>query len=175
MVRSVTLVAVLVTLLGCADSGSSQLGGDAAPENDVISVRKDDAEMEAAMQTARDQFSDFWQAVTTDAQRAVPMVSAPMLKVYFFDEDAPEDGEHMWVQEIDYDGETVSGVLVSTPQQVRSVQAGQTVQFPLERLSDWLYAEEGVVVGAFTVKLLRSRMTDAERQQHDSHYPFRFE
>ncbi|MCI0359197.1 MAG: DUF2314 domain-containing protein [Planctomycetaceae bacterium] len=55
------------------------------------------------------------------------------------------------------------------------MQAGSLVSFPLERLSDWLYVVDGKAYGAFTVRLLRSRMSDEEKQEHDSHYPFEFD
>ena len=45
----------------------------------------------------------------------------------------------------------------------------------LGRLSDWFYVVGDNAVGAFTVRLLRTRMTAEQRRAHDSHYPFRFE
>ncbi len=47
-----------------------------------------------------------------------------MVKAYFCDEAAPQCGEHMWVSEVEYDGETITGVLADTPQELRSVQSG---------------------------------------------------
>jgi uncharacterized protein YegJ (DUF2314 family) len=55
------------------------------------------------------------------------------------------------------------------------VRPGQAVSFPLERLSDWLYVEGGKAMGVFTVRLLRTRMSDEERRAHDSYYPFSFD
>jgi uncharacterized protein YegJ (DUF2314 family) len=49
------------------------------------------------------------------------------------------------------------------------------VRFQLDRVSDWLVASNGMARGAYTVQLLRKRMTDSERREHDSAYPFRFE
>lgn len=98
-----------------------------------------------------------------------------MVKAYFYDAVAPQGGEHMWVSEVAYDGKTITGVLADVPRQLRSVQSGQQVSFPLERLSDWFYVDGGRAVGAFTVRLLRTRMSAEQRRAHDSHYPFRFE
>jgi len=131
--------------------------------------------MESAMKTARERFPDFWREVSADYKRVIPVLEGPMVKAYFYDEGAPLTGEHMWVREVEYDGKTITGVLADTPIQLHSVQAGQRVSFPLGRLSDWLYVEDGKAAGGFTVKLLRTRMSAEERQAHDSHYPFKFE
>ena len=149
------------------------MNSDAQPT--VISVQSDDVEMQAAMQTAREKFPEFWGEVSADYKRPIPILDGSMVKAYFHDSDAPQNGEHMWVREVEYDGETITGVLADTPQNLRSVRAGEHVSFPLSKLKDWLYVERGRAVGAFTVKLLRSRMTEAQRRAHDSHYPFHFE
>jgi uncharacterized protein YegJ (DUF2314 family) len=142
---------------------------------DLISVESDDAEMLAAMQTARDQFPKFWHEVSQDYRRIIPALGGSMVKAYFHDAQSKHGGEHMWVSEVDYDGATITGVLSDRPRQVRSVRTGERVTFPLERLSDWFYVDEDKAVGAFTVRLLRTRMTEEERQEHDSHYSFQFE
>lgn len=98
-----------------------------------------------------------------------------MVKAYFHDAESTHGGEHMWVSEVDYDGSTITGVLADRPRHLRSVQTGERVSFPLERLSDWFYVDDDKAVGAFTVRLLRTRMTEEERRVHDSHYPFQFE
>jgi len=131
--------------------------------------------MDRAMQTARDRFPDFWREVSADYQRIIPALDGGMVKAYFCDESEPLAGEHMWVGSVDFDGKMISGVLADTPRQLRSVKAGQRVSFPLDRLSDWLYVDGGKAMGAFTVRLLRTRMSDAERRAHDNYYPFSFE
>ncbi len=98
-----------------------------------------------------------------------------MVKACFYDAAAPQSGEHMWVTDVGYDGTTITGVLADTPYKVSSVRSGEQVSFPLERLSDWFYVNGDKAVGAFTVRLLRTRMTEEQRREHDSHYPFRFE
>jgi uncharacterized protein len=158
-------------LAGCGHSGSPSK----SMSDSVIPVQAGDPEMEAAMQTARDQFPEFWRVIAADYKRVIPVYAGAMVKAYFFDTSAPQAGEHMWVRGIEYDGRTISGTLADTPGHISSVRTGQQVRFPLERLSDWFYVQDGKVVGAFTVKLLRKRMGAEERRTHDSHYPFRFE
>lgn len=145
-------------------------------KSEIILVQSADAEMNVAMKTARERFPEFWREVSADYNRVIPALGGSMVKAYFDDPGAAaQGGEHMWVRHIEYDGKTITGELADTPRHLRSVRAGQQVSFPLEHLSDWLYVDSGVAVGAFTVRVLRTRMNAEERQAHDSQYPFRFE
>ena len=171
MTRVFTMLALMGALVGCGRPSTSPMKANSK----IITVQSDDAEMNAAMQTARDKFPDFWREVSADYKRVIPALGGSMVKAYFYDAGAPESGEHMWVSEVEYDGKTITGELADTPRQLRSVWSGERVSFPLERLSDWFYADGGKAVGAFTVRLLRTRMGTEERRAHDSHYPFRFE
>jgi uncharacterized protein len=171
LVRSLLALVVTVAITGCERSDSV-----AKPTaSGLISVDAKDAAMQAAMQKARDHFPEFWKTITDDRKRTVPIHGDALVKAYFVDANKPDAGEHMWVSEVEYDGKIISGTLVDAPEYVRSVKANQKVSFPLERLSDWLYIQDGKAVGAFTVKLLRTRMSDKDRNLHDSNYPFRFD
>jgi uncharacterized protein len=75
--------------------------------------------------------------------------------------------EHMWLSDVDFDGEFVSGVLVNAPNRLKSVKQGDNARVPVGQLSDWMYAISGEVYGAYTVNLLRSRMNPRERREHD--------
>ena len=143
--------------------------------NALIPVKAGDPEFEAAMQQARDRFPEFVQATSAEGNPLAIPLEGSMVKAYFFDDAAPLTGEHMWVKQAQYDGTTISGVLIDTPKHVESVKAGQQVRFPLSRLSDWLYVKGSTACGAFTVKLLRQRMTEAARRAHDAQYPFTFD
>jgi uncharacterized protein YegJ (DUF2314 family) len=145
-------------------------------KSEIIPVQSDDTEMNAAMQTARDRFPEFWREVSADYKRVIPALGGSMVKAYFDDPGgAPQGGEHMWARDVDYDGKAITGTLADTPRHLHSVRSGEQVSFPLERLSDWFYVDGGKAIGAFTVRVLRSRMSEQERREHDSHYPFRFE
>ena len=145
-------------------------------KSEIVPVRSGDTEMNAAMQTARNRFPEFWREVSGDQKRVIPALGGLMVKAYFGDSSGePHGGEHMWVCGIECDGKTITGVLADTPRHLRNMSTGQQVSFPLERLSDWFYVDGGKAVGAFTVRLIRTRISQEERRVHDSHYPFRFD
>jgi uncharacterized protein YegJ (DUF2314 family) len=141
----------------------------------TYSVTSTDEEMQAAMDLARARFPEFIRELSLDSRRAIPVLETAIVKAYFADADSTANGEHMWVSDVEWDGERITGVLTSRPRHVASVEAGEEVDLPLERLSDWLYVVDGKAHGAFTVQLLRKRMSEAEKKEHDKHYPFKFE
>ena len=81
----------------------------------------------------------------------------------------------MWVRVTERSTPVLKGVLLSKPASLKSVQVGQEVRFAPERITDWLCVEQGKAKGAYTVQLLRQRMTEEERREHDQSYPFSFE
>lgn len=134
----------------------------------------DDPEMQRAYLDARANFRYFWREVAWERRRIVPALDLACVKAPFSDGEQGGRGdgnprvEHMWMGEVDFDGRHVRGVLINSPSWLESVKEGDPARFPLSQISDWMYAIEGVVYGAYTVNLLRSRMGRRERQEHDA-------
>ena len=146
----------------------------------VVLSDYDDPEMQAAVQKARDTFRIFWREVAWERRRIVPALDTAVVKAPFSDGpsrkksgDTP-DTEHMWVSDVDFDGEDVTGTLMNSPNWIKSVKQGDEVRVPLDQVSDWMYVIGGDVYGAFTVNLLRSRMGRKERQEHDDAWGLNF-
>jgi uncharacterized protein YegJ (DUF2314 family) len=133
-----------------------------------------DPAMQRAYEQARGTFRYFWREVAWERRRIVPALDLACVKAPFADgPPGPAGGEqpeveHMWLDEADFDGQTVSGVLLNEPNQLQSVSQGDAVRVPLGQISDWMYAISGEVFGAYTVNLMRSRMGRQERAQHDA-------
>jgi uncharacterized protein YegJ (DUF2314 family) len=138
-----------------------------------------DPEMQRAYESARATFRYFWREVAWERRRIIPALDLACVKAPFSDgpaaraEGAP-DVEHMWLSEIDFDGREVSGVLLNSPNWLKTVKEGDAARFPLDRISDWMYAISGEVFGAYTVNLLRSRMAPQERREHDAAWGLSF-
>lgn len=133
-----------------------------------------DPEMQGAYEKARTTFRYLWREVAWERRRIIPALDLACVKVPFSDGEleTPAQGnpnvEHMWLSEIDFDGQFISGVLLNAPNWLKTVKAGDSARFTLEEISDWMYAISGKVYGAYTVNLLRSRMSLRERQEHDN-------
>jgi hypothetical protein len=78
------------------------------------------------------------------------------------------------MNEVDFDGQFVSGVLLNSPNWLKTVKEGDSARFPLDEISDWMYATGGEVFGAYTVNLMRSRMGKRERKEHDDAWGLNF-
>tara|TARA_R110002095_G_scaffold215691_3_gene210622 strand:+ start:22201 stop:23010 length:810 start_codon:yes stop_codon:yes gene_type:complete len=139
-------------------------------EDNIVMNQGDDPEMEAASKQARKTFRYFWREMSWEYRRIVPGLDLAAVKVAFTDLDvAPgdPDTEHMWVNEIQCDGKEIIGALLNEPAWLTNISAGDPVCEPVSEISDWMFAIQGKVYGAYTVNLLRSRMSPRERKEHD--------
>lgn len=132
-----------------------------------------DPAMQRAKENARDTFQFFWREMSWEARRIIPGLDLACVKVPFADppelNHAPDDAavEEMWIDEVDFDGQVVTGKLLNSPNWLKSVSEGDQAKVPLNEISDWMYAIQGRVYGAFTVNVLRAHMGRSERRQHD--------
>lgn len=139
-----------------------------------------DPDVQKAYDNARATFGYFWRELSWERRRIIPGLSVACVKAPFWDE-TPADPEsenpgveHMWMNEIDFDGELISGELLNAPNWVKSVKQGDKVSVRLNEISDWMYAIGEDVYGAHSVNLMRSRMGRQERKQHDEAWGLNF-
>jgi len=146
----------------------------------VFMFDNSDPEMQRAYENARATFRYFWREIAWERRRIVPALDLACVKAPFSDGDegthagdTPEV-EHMWLSEVEFDGRFVSGVLLNAPNWLKTVKQGDSARFALGEISDWMYAIDGEVFGAYTVNLLRSRMGRQELQEHDAAWGLNF-
>lgn len=159
------LVAVLLVsgTLACDDRSTvaKRTGG-------VMAVKNDDPEMTAAMSRAQETLPQFISALRLPS----PSQSDFTIKVGFTD---AGDTEYMWVTPVTYDGTKFNGKLDNDPVQVRNVKLGDAVSVEPNRVADWMYVDDGKLVGGYTLRVLRDRMTPAQRRRYDESRPFKIE
>jgi len=136
-------------------------------ENDgpsrVVLAGRGDAEMERAFISARETFRYFWRELAWEKRRIVKGLDFAWVKAAFSD---GGEIEHMWLSEIDFDGQYVSGVLLNTPNHV-DARKGDPARVLPTLLSDWMYGSDRQVYGGYTVQVLRARMAAGQRREHD--------
>lgn len=136
-----------------------------------------DPDMVAANDRARETFKYFWRELSWERRRIVPGLDLACVKLEFAEQhgDTGEDVvEHMWITDIDFDGEMVSGSLANAPNWLKNVAQGDHVAVPLSRIGDWMFAIAGKIHGGFTVHVMRSRMSAQERRAHDEAWGLEF-
>jgi uncharacterized protein YegJ (DUF2314 family) len=137
----------------------------------VFMFNDNDPEMQKAYQMARKTFRYFWREIAWERRRIVPGLDLACVKAPFTDgrrKDGNPDFEQMWIDQVDFDGQHISGVLLNQPNWLTSYNAGDCTRLSLNEMSDWMYAVQGEVFGAYTVNLMRARMSSRERKEHDA-------
>ncbi|HEY4216845.1 MAG TPA: DUF2314 domain-containing protein [Gemmatimonadaceae bacterium] len=80
--------------------------------------------------------------------------------------------EHLWLEPLAINDSSVRGIVVNTPTDLRHVKYGDTVTVPSQQVSDWYAVDRDTLVGGFTIRLFRSRLTKAQRDSEDRHRPY---
>ena len=127
-------------------------------DDPICTVDGSDAEMNAAIRLAQQTFPEFVREIELESHRIFPALEAAVVKAFFFEPATPERGEHMFVDEIEVEGEMIHGVLSGTPQSVSGLTEGQRVSFPLAQLSDWFIVICGRGRGGYTLDVIAKRM-----------------
>lgn len=146
-------------------------------ENKIFMSEDDDQEMSTANKNARETFKYFWRELYWERRRIIPGLEIASVKIIFTDSDLRDDEpsvEHMWITDIDFDGDCITGFLMNKPNWLRNISEGDHVKAKLTDVSDWMFAIEGRVYGGFTINLLRSRMSRAELNSHDQAWGLNF-
>lgn len=122
--------------------------------------------MEAAIRKAKDTIRQFFEAFFEPNERQKSF----LVKVVF---DEGDQREHIWLADLDFSGEKPSGVIANEPN-LPSLKFMQRVEFEPSYISDWMYIEDGYLVGGYTIRVIRERMTPEERREHDAKSPYKF-
>ena len=122
--------------------------------------------MDAAILEAKDTIRQFFEAFFEPTKQQKSF----LLKVVF---DDAGQREHIWLADLDFGGERPSGVVANEPT-TPNVKFMQRIEFEPSYISDWMYVDNGVLVGGYTTRVIRERMTPEERKEYDARAPYKF-
>ncbi|WP_234859537.1 DUF2314 domain-containing protein [Aquimarina aquimarini] len=129
-----------------------------------------DSKMQQAIDKARSTFKYFWRELSWEHRRIIPAHGFACVKVTFtqqFEGDDTPVTEHMWINEISFDGATIYGILVNQPNALTNIKQGDAVTISMEEITDWMISIAGKTYGGFTIQAMRSDMSEQERKAHD--------
>ncbi|KUJ61969.1 hypothetical protein AR687_10450 [Flavobacteriaceae bacterium CRH] len=152
-IKLLALLCILF-LISCKESNKIEKDN----QSTIYDVASGDEEMNAAITKANQTLNDFNVALSN------PEIEDPALKVQFQNS---TDVEHMWIGEIEYNDGKYSGILTNEPEYITEYKMGDKINIDNSKISDWMYIENGKLVGGFTIKVLRNRMNEDERKQFD--------
>lgn len=145
-------------------------------EESDIYFSVDSPQMLDAYKKAQSTFKYFWREVWWERRRMIPALEIECVQAKFLQEQASglPIVEYMWLDDIDFDGISVKGVLINHPDRLTNVKEGDLVEIPLCEISDWLFAIQNKTYGGFSIQVLRAQMDKKERIKHDKAWGFDF-
>ncbi|QDT44101.1 hypothetical protein Pan241w_42070 [Gimesia alba] len=170
--RTICFAFSLVACGLCAscESQAPQTGETVEREGEpaITYIKADDPKMLAAIETARSTFDQFQAAF----KESKPSQSDFSVKVLIKE---GEHQEHVWTTPVSFSDEEYIGTLDNDPYQIKTMILGDEVRTPKNQISDWMYVENGKLVGGYTVRALRDHLPDKERQEFEQGLPFKIE
>ena len=156
VVTAAILLAILSGLIAC----------DGGKKDKVTIVSENDQEMNAAMSKAVASVDYF--IVNFMANSAGTKHYS--VKVKCVD---GEQVEFMWLENLKYADGKFTGEIDNDPELVKNVKIGDRVTVRKEEIADWMFMNNGEVVGAYTLHVLYKRMSPAEKKDFDKSFPYR--
>jgi uncharacterized protein YegJ (DUF2314 family) len=156
--RNFILALLFLAALGCRKEYDDK----------VIQVAADDPQMNAAIATARETVGTF----TAALRKPRPGQRSFSVKMRVEDR---KHVEHMWLDEVTFDGTRFHGVINNEPDLVKNVKTGDPASVEASQISDWMFVDNGKLVGGYSVRLLRERMSPKERAEFDRSAGFKIE
>ena len=83
--------------------------------------------------------------------------------------------EHMWMTDVTFDGTNFHGKLNNDPVDVTNIKIGDAVTLSPKEISDWMFVEDGKLVGGYTLRVLYSRESPEGKKQIDRETGFKIE
>ena len=143
----------------------------------IFQTPQDDPDMLLAYSKAHLTFGYFLRELYWEKRRIVPGLSMSMAKLAFTDgprTDGKSEYEHMWIRDVGFDGEFVTGILMNAPGHLECVTQGEFIGMPFAYLSDWMMVSNENTYGGYTVQAIRAQMTPAARAAHDQAWGLNF-
>ena len=162
--RPLRYAVLCLAMLGLMGTGCEKRLTD----DKVTLVKADDPKMNAAMDKSRQTVQTF----IKELQAPKPGQSGFSVKVGFTEKGKTE---HMWLTDVKYDGKKFQGVINNDPEFLKTYKLGQKVDVELSTISDWMFIDNGKLMGGYTIKVLRDMMPAKERAEFDKNMPFKIE
>ena len=136
------------------------------------------ADLDSITQEARRTFDDF--------KLALEMKDSTMSNFIVKEEFIVKNGnrstqEHLWIRDVYQDGKVLKGVVDNQPKLTTEVKLNDTVVIDDAKISDWMFYKlepndtVARMIGGYSVKFMRNKLSDAERAEFDKQYKVKFD
>lgn len=130
-----------------------------------------DAELNQAAAQARSSLPEFLTASSNPKSEGTAFMAKIRVR-----ETNPDAEEDIWVSSITAEANgTYTGVVGDVPAKLQTLNMSDIVRFAPSQVIEWQYFEREKIIGAQVTRILRSRMSEADRKAHDATFqPFHF-
>jgi uncharacterized protein YegJ (DUF2314 family) len=169
MWKAALFVAAVITavFLGSCEQADHDTGKIVKRDGEpaVHMVSGEDPEMNSAIEQARSSVTTFITSLQNPGQK----------QTYFSVKAKIVDGqhsEHIWLYDVGYDGNQFQGKIGNQPLNVKNVSLGDELTLDPSEISDWMIIEDNRLVGGYTLRVLRNRLSEEDRTKFDQDLPF---
>lgn len=154
---------LIISLLGCQNN-PKVIERDGEP--DISRVADDNEQMNRAIILAKQTVGEFDHALLSQDTALKSLA----MKMRF---ETPEGGgEHIWLNQITKRDKKYYGVIANVPALTTKVKLGDSVEIPKDKISDWMYVQNGKLKGGYTIRALRDQLSASEQKAFDAENGF---
>ncbi len=164
--KRLSLNTITSLLFACALHAQAQTN---APSGGIIQregepccarITEDNKAMDRAVQSAQKSVKKFIAAIRSPKASQ----SRFAIKKAFVEGDKVE---HLWLNEVSFDGQLFHGKVDNEPVDIKGVRVGQEVTVLPNEISDWMYVQDGRLVGGYTIHAMCQNMSPGEKKQFE--------
>jgi uncharacterized protein YegJ (DUF2314 family) len=86
-----------------------------------------------------------------------------------------DEVEHIWLSDVKLVGNNFQGRVDNQPRKIPDLKLGQVVSVNPKEISDWLYIDNGKLVGGYTVRVHYNELTAEQKRDFDRQADFKIE
>jgi len=161
MKYSILRLFIIVALIACNTAQTEK--DEKESKDNLYATPSEDKEMNDAILAAKNTLDQFDRALESNKFDT----STFALKIRF---PTSTGAEHIWATSIAIREGHYFGIVDNLPELTTKVKLGDRIQLDKENITDWMYGDNGMLRGGYTIRLIRSRMTKDEREKFDADF-----
>ena len=82
--------------------------------------------------------------------------------------------EHIWLSDVRFVGNRFQGRVDDQPERIQGLKIGQLVSVNPNEISDWVYIDNGTLIGGYTIRAHYDELAPEQKREFDRTADFRF-
>jgi uncharacterized protein YegJ (DUF2314 family) len=173
IMKLIKLLILLPFCFGCVhnqtkkNASANRLGLDTTAH--TYSVMAEDLAMNSAIIESNKTLGEFDKALRSND----PSYTAFSVKTRYKTPDG--GGEHMWIAGIKLVNGNYRGFVNNEAEKTTEVEYGDTVIVHRNEITDWMFLDNNVLRGGYTIRVIRDRLSKEERIKMDEELGFKID